>query len=65
MKQTPRYDPANVDHLSIKPALAELYNNTITKQWMDSQFKDKIIIGNHNIDCTGSIRESRYRVTKT
>ena len=65
MKQTPRYDPANVDPLSIKPALAELYNNTITEQWMDSQFKDRIIIGNHNIDCTGSIRESRYRVTKT
>ena len=65
MKQTPRYDPANVDPLSIKPALAELYNNTITKQWMDSQFKDRIAIGNHNIDCTGSIRDSRYRVTKT
>ena len=32
---------------------------------MNSQFKDKIFIGNHNIDCTGAIRESRYRETKT
>ena len=53
MKQTPRYDPANVDPLSIKPALAKLYNNTITKQWMDSQFKDRITIGNHRVTKTG------------
>jgi hypothetical protein len=65
MKQTPRYDPANVDPLCMKPALAELYNNTMTECWMDSQFKDKIVIGNHNIDCTGSIREARYREFKT
>ena len=65
MKQTPRYDPANVDPLCIRPALAELYNNTMTECWMNSQFKDKIVIGNHNIDCTGSIKEARYRETKT
>ena len=65
MKQTPRYDPATVDPLCIKPALAELYNNTMTEQWMNSQYKEKIIIGNHNIDCVGAIKESRYRVTKT
>ena len=65
MKQTPRYDPANVDPMCIKPALAELYNNTMTEQWMDSLHKDKIVIGNHSIECSGAIREARYRITKT
>ena len=65
MKQTPRYDPASVDPLSIKPALVDLYNNTLTEQWLCSKYKDKIIVGTHNIECTGAIRESRYRVTKT
>ena len=65
MNKTPRYDPANVDPLCLKPALAELYNNTMTEQWMSSGQKDKIVIGNHNIDCVGAIRQSRYMVTKT
>ena len=65
MKQTPRYDPINVDPLSLKPALAELYNNTLTQEWMDCDIKDKIYIGNHNIDCNGAIREARYRETRT
>jgi hypothetical protein len=37
----------------------------MTEQWMNSQYKEKITIGNHNIDCVGAIKESRYRVTKT
>ena len=65
MKQIPRYDPANVDPLSIKAALSQLYNNTITDMWMNSKFKNKISIGCHNIDCTGAIKEARYRETKT
>ena len=32
---------------------------------MNSRLKDKINIGNHNIECTGAIREARYRETKT
>ena len=62
MKQIPRYDPSSVDPLSIKPALSQLYNNTLTDEWMNSQFKDKIMIGNHNIECSGSIMEARYWV---
>ena len=60
MKQIPRYDPSSVGPLSIKPALSQLYNNTLTDEWMNSQFKDKIMIGNHNIECSGSIKEARY-----
>ena len=65
MKQVPRYDPSNVDPLGLKPSLALLFNNTITGLWMDSPNKDKIFIGEHNVDCTGAIRESRYRHTKS
>ena len=65
MKQTPRYDPANTDPMAIKPVLSQLYNNTLTEEWMNSQYKDKIIIGSHNIDCTGAVREARYRETRT
>ena len=65
MKQVPRYDPANVDPLAIKPALSQLYDNTITDLWMTSKHKGKIAIGSHNIACTGAIKEARYRETKT
>ena len=65
MKQTPRYDPLNVDPLSLKPALAELYNKTLTDCWMNSNLKQNITMGTHNIDCSGSIREARYRNTQS
>ena len=32
---------------------------------MDCTVKNKIAIGSHNIECTGAIRESRYKETKT
>ena len=51
--------------MGLKPTLALLFNNTITFLWMDSTVKEKIFIGNHNIECTGAIKESRYRQTKS
>ena len=65
MKQIPRYDPANVDPLSLKAALSQLFNTTLTELWMTCPLRDKIAIGSHNIDCTGAIQESRYRQPKT
>ena len=65
MKQIPRYDPPKVDPLCLKPALSQLYNNTITELWMNSPLKNRIVIGNHNIECTGAIKEARYRETKS
>ena len=55
MKHVPRYDPSNVDPLCIKPALSQLFNNTVTELWMNSKHKDKIAIGSHTIECTGAI----------
>ena len=65
MKQIPRYDPSDVDPLSLKPSLSLLFNNTMTNLWMESPYKEKIFIGTHNIECSGSIREARYRHTKS
>ena len=65
MKHTPRYDPLLSDPLSLKPALSQLFNNSLTELWMSSPLKDRIVIGNHNLECSGAIRESRYREPKT
>ena len=63
MKQIPKYDRNEVEPLSLKPALSQLYNTTLAEEWMGSQFKDRIIIGFHNIKCSGAILQSRYRET--
>ena len=65
MKQIPRYDPTDVDPMSLKPSLSLLFNNTMTNLWMESPYKEKMFIGNHDIECNGAIRESRYRQTKS
>ena len=57
MKQTPRYDPLNVDPSALKPVLSNLFNNTLVQCWMSSDQKDRIHVGTHDIECTGSIRE--------
>ena len=61
MTQTPRYDVKSVDPLCLKPALAVLFNNTLGEVWMDSPHNDKIVLGIHNLECSGGIREARYR----
>ena len=65
LKQTPRYDPLQSDPLQIKPALSQLFNNTLSELWISSPMNHKITIGTHNIDCTGAVQSARYRHTKT
>ena len=65
MKHTPRYDPQVTDPLSLKPALSQMFNNLLTELWMSSPLKDRMVIGGHNIECSGAIRESRYRESRT
>ena len=64
MNQTPRYDDKEVDPLSLKQALALLFNNTLSELWLDSPLKDKLVIGTHNLECVGGIKEARYRDTR-
>ena len=65
MKQTPRYDPTDVDPLSLRPALSQLFNNTLVEEWMNSPMREKMFVGSHNIECSGSIQAARYRHTKS
>ena len=62
MKQIPRYDPVSNDPKSIKAALSQLYNDTLTQLWLSSPLKDRLTIGNHTLECNGGIRDSRYRL---
>ena len=64
MNQTPRYDDKSVDPLSLKPALALLFNNTLSNLWIESPLKAKLTIGIHNLDCSGGVKEARYRDIK-
>ena len=61
LNQTPRYDDKSVDPLSLKPALALLFNNTLSNLWIESPLKAKLTIGIHNLDCSGGVKEARYR----
>jgi hypothetical protein len=54
-----------VDPLCLKPALAQLFNNTLGELWLDSRLKDKVVVGVHNLECVGGIREARYRNIKS
>ena len=59
MKQIPRY--ASVDPHAIKVALSQLYNDTLMQLWLVSPLKDRLTIGSHSLECSGGVRESRYR----
>ena len=61
MKHIPRYDTKASDPHSVKSALSQLYNNTLVQLWLSSPHKNRIIIGSHNLDCVGGIRDSRYK----
>ena len=61
MTLTPRYDSHQDDPKSIKAILAQMYNNTLGELWLDSPVKDKVVVGMHNLECNGGVREARYR----
>ena len=61
MKQVPRYDAISVDPLGTKASLAQLYNDTLVELKSKSSYGSEILICNHNLDCSGGIREARYK----
>ena len=42
-----------------------IFNNTLADLWIRSPLKEKIFVGSHNIECSGAIREARYKCTKS
>ena len=49
-----RFDTVNVDPCSLKPNLARMANVELGQLWMNSPFKDRIVIGQHSLESSGN-----------
>ena len=49
LKKPPRFDPISSDPMELKPQLSRLADTVLFELWCESRYKDKIIIGDHNI----------------
>ena len=56
MSHPPRFDKLNVDPMSLKPAMAKYANTTMSQLWLDSPLKNKILIGEHNMECSDEMK---------
>ena len=65
MQHAPRFDEQNVDPTGLKPKLAKMANSTFSQLWHSSVHKDKIIIGQHSLDCTSDLVTARYKDERT
>ena len=67
MEHPPRCDKKEVDPTSLKSTLAELANSTLTQLWLNSPLREKIIIGRHSLENSGSggVYHARYVNNKT
>ena len=54
MEHPPRFDIPDVDPTSIKSNLARLANATLGGLWLNSPLKDRIVIGHHSLESSGS-----------
>ena len=61
LKQTPRFDKKNIDPFSVKPAMAQLFNQILDQRWLESAQKNRLIIANHRLECSPGSYETRYR----
>ena len=61
MKQIPRYDSKASNPPGFKPFLSKMFNETLDQLWTNCSLKNKLFIGNHNLECSGGVFEARYR----
>ena len=61
LKQIPRYDFLSSNPPGLKHHLSKLYNDTLDQLFSEHPFKNKMIIGNHNLECSGGVFQARYR----
>jgi hypothetical protein len=61
MEHAPRHDTKAVDPTGIKPKLAKYANSSFAQLWHSSALKDRIVIGELNLECSGDQIEDRYR----
>ena len=60
LEHPPRFDIKAKDPLSLKSEFAKYANNMYQQLWFASDMKDKISIGQHNLQCSEEVRISRY-----
>ena len=60
LERIPRYDLVGDDPSSLKSGLSEFGNGILHQLWLQSEFKDKIIIGKHDLECSSDTRKFRY-----
>jgi hypothetical protein len=67
MEHPPRFDNKKVDPTSLKPTLARLANATLSQLWLNCPLKDKIFIGRHSLESsgTGAPHLARYKDQNT
>ena len=67
MEHPNRYDVKDVDPIGLKPALAKLANSVFNQLWINSPYKNKINVGNHNLDTSSSdcVLNDMFRCVKT
>ena len=51
LKHSPRHDETLSDPTGLKPKLAKFANSTLAQMCQNSDLKDKIVVGKHNLDC--------------
>ena len=54
MEHPPRFDGKKVDPTSLKSKLARLANATFNQLWLSSSLQNRIIIGRHSLESSGS-----------
>ena len=64
-KQIPRYDSSTANPPGLKTYLSYQYNNTLEQLAIDSTFNEKVVVGSHNLEYKGAIREARYKETRS
>ena len=60
-EHTPRYDEHFVDPTGLKHKLARFANTTFHQMLESSAYRDKVVIGKHNLECVGDQFDARYR----
>ena len=67
MEHTPRFDGLDVDPTSLKPNLVKLANSTLNQLWLNSHLKNKISIGHHSLENSGTetAHLARYQNLRT
>jgi hypothetical protein len=60
MEHPPRYDTKDSDPSSLKPEFARYANNVYQQLWFASSLKNKIVKGQHNLQCSENVRLERF-----